>query len=135
MEKSDNKPAKRRRAKRLAKIVDHLIAVNLRIPADVWEKCAWAAAALGISRAAFARATLFDATKYTKPPADQDSLMIQLPGALRAALQAGADHYEVGIAEFLVTLGVHQVGVKTGSVPTLVDGVWHWSNPSDEEIA
>jgi hypothetical protein len=50
--------------------------VSIRIPTDLWEKCAWAAAAVGLDRTTFVRNALASVAKDAKPPADAKSRMI-----------------------------------------------------------
>src|SRR3954466_15511342 len=53
-----------------------LTPVSLRVPAELWRKCEWAAAAVGLDRTAFVRNTLTHAARDAQPPADAKSRMI-----------------------------------------------------------
>src|SRR4051794_12028809 len=53
-----------------------LIPVSLRLPAELWQKCGWAAEAVGLNRTEFVRNALTHATKNAQPPEDAKSRMI-----------------------------------------------------------
>ncbi len=42
--------------------------IGLRLPAELWEKCGWAAAASGLDRSTYVRNTLTDATQGIERP-------------------------------------------------------------------
>ena len=78
-----------------------LTAVSLRVPADIWEKCGWAAEAVGLTRTEFVRNTLEHATKHAQAPGNAKSRMIWASPEEWKAWQEIALHYELSVDELI----------------------------------
>jgi hypothetical protein len=56
--------------------LEPLAPISLRVPSELWEKCAWAAESVGLNRTEFVRNALTYATKDSQPPENAKSRMI-----------------------------------------------------------
>jgi len=52
---------------------ERLIPISLRVPQELWDKCGWAAATVGLDRSTFVRNALSYVTRNAKPPANAQS--------------------------------------------------------------
>lgn len=81
--------------------LEALTPVSLRLPAEIWEKCGWAADAVGLTRTEFVRNTLARATQGAEPPATAKSRMILASAEEWKAWQIIADHCDVPLNELM----------------------------------
>jgi hypothetical protein len=78
-----------------------LALVSLRVQPETWARCAWAAAAKGLKRNEFVRATLADATRDAKPPNDADCRGLGTPGEQTEWARV-AKRYGMSVGAFVV---------------------------------
>jgi hypothetical protein len=128
MENNDKKPAKRRHAKRARFVRPASVPVNMRIPADVWEKLDWKAAELGIERPDLIRISLADAVRTAKPPTTPNSLVIEASVECREAFTAAGQTYTPPItaAELALELLLNCCRKRLGQAPEYRNGKWVW---------
>ena len=74
--------------------------VSLRILPDLWERCAWAAAALKVDRSEWVRDTLADACRDAKPPIPREFTGVESTPDKRAQWEKAAARLQIPIEAF-----------------------------------
>lgn len=85
-----------------------LVPVSIRVPAKLWEKCGWAAAAVGLDRTTFVRNALTHVAREAKPPANAKSREILASDEEWAAWDQLAKDYDTTI-DYLVRRSLNRV--------------------------
>src|SRR4051812_37727568 len=81
--------------------LEPLIPISLRLPAELWQKCGWAAESVGLNRTEFVRNALNHATKNAQPPEDAKSRMILASNEEWSAWQEAAKRHGAPVSEVM----------------------------------
>lgn len=131
MGNDDKKPPKRRRAKRTPAKTQSVVS-NTRIPAALWERCAWRAIELGTTQAEVQRQALVAFCAGAKPPkTDETLVLLGVVGGRREAYNALAAKMHKPTAVAMVELLDALVRQNLGSAPYLENGEWRWDGPKN----
>jgi uncharacterized protein (DUF1778 family) len=95
--------------------------ISIRMPADLWQKCEWAASAVGLDRTTFVRNALASVAKDAKPPANAKYREVLASDEEWRAWHAIADHFEVPLNE-LMRKTLKRLVVRAKADGILVDG-------------